>query len=158
MSHLNAVPADAPLSCRGPHVTLTYMSRRDSGAVEEAKNRLVEAERAYQSARTSEHVARGVRDDAIVEAHRLGLSSRAIGELIGGMDQANVVRARRRATSRQEVVPGGLLSPADAVRRSGLTPEAFVTAVRQGRIEPVAVKGQVRAFRPEDVDQLQRSA
>ena len=74
------------------------------------------------------------------------------------MDQANVVRARRRSITRRDVVPGGLLSPADAVRRSGLTPAAFVAEVRAGRIKPVAVGGEVRAFRPEDVDALQRSA
>lgn len=134
------------------------MSRRDADAVDAARQRLIEAERAYQSARTDEYVARLVRDDAIVEAHRSGLSSRAIGELIGGMDQANVVRARRRAITRREVVPDGFLSPADAVRRSGLTPAAFVAAVRQGRIRPVDVGGEVRAFRPEEVEALQRSA
>lgn len=134
------------------------MSRSDTSTIEQAKQRLMKAERAYQSARAGEQVARSVRDDAIVEAHRSGLSSREIGELIGGMDQANVVRARRRATSRQEVVPEGLLSPADAVRRSGLTPAAFVAAVRQGRIRPVDVGGEVRVFRPEEIDTLQRSA
>lgn len=126
--------------------------------IEEAKERLLAAERAYQAARADEELARLVRDEAIVEAHRSGLSSRAIGELIGGMDQANVVRARRRATARREEVPRQLLSPVDAVRRSGLSPAEFVAAVRQGRIEPVETGGDTRAFRPEDVEALQRSA
>lgn len=90
--------------------------------IEQAKQRLMKAERAHQSARAGERVARSVRDDAIVEAHRSGLSSREIGELIGGMDQTNVVRARRRATSRQEVVPDGFLSPAEAPVIPGCVP------------------------------------
>lgn len=140
------------------YVKLTYVSPRDAGAVDAAKKRLIEAQRAYESARKGEHAARLVRDDAMVEAHRSGLSSRAIGDILGGMDQANVVRARRRALTRRDAVPDGLLSPSDALRRSGLTPSAFVNAVRRGRIEPVAVEGEIRAFRPEDVDALQRSA
>lgn len=134
------------------------MSATDAGVTEEAKERLLAAERAYQAARADGELARLVRDEAIVEAHRSGLSSRVIGELIGGMDQANVVRARRRATARREEVPRRLLSPVDAVRRSGLSPAEFVAAVRQGRIGPVETGGDTRAFRPEDVEALQRSA
>jgi hypothetical protein len=70
------------------------------------------------------------------------------------MGQPNVVRARRRAATRREVIPGGLLSPADAVRSSGLTLREFVAAVRQGRITPVPLEGGVRAFKPEDAAAL----
>lgn len=138
------------------YVILTYVKPRDADAVDAARKRLIDAQRAYESARIGEYTARLVRDDAMVEVHRAGLSSRAIGEILGGMDQANVVRARRRAVTRREAVPEGLLSPADALRRSGLSPSALVNAVRRGQINLVAVEGEVRAFRPEDVDALQR--
>jgi len=60
----------------------------------------------------------------------------------------------RRVASRTQVLPGGLLSPADAVRASGLRPKEFVAAVRDGRINPVEPLAGVRAFRPEDVRRL----
>jgi hypothetical protein len=125
--------------------------------VDAAKQRLIEAEEEYQRARTDDYVARLIRDSVIVDAHRAGLSSRAISELVGDIGQPNVVRARRRAVSQSEVVPEGLLSPADALRESGLGPRAFILAVRVGSLATVELPGAVRAFRAEDVARL-RSA
>jgi hypothetical protein len=121
---------------------------------DETRRRLLEAEAEYQRARTADYVARLIRDSAIVDAHRAGLSSREISELVGDIGQPNVVRARRRAVTRPEVVPQGLLSPVDALRASGLGPRDFITAVRSGGIAPVDLPGGVRAFRPEDVKRL----
>ncbi len=103
-------------------------------------------------------MTRLIRDAAIVEAHRAGLSSREISELVGDIGQPNVVRARRRAVSRREAVPDGLLSPADALRASGLAPKEFITRVRSGRVRPIDLPGGVRAFRKEDVERLRTSA
>jgi hypothetical protein len=64
--------------------------------------------------------------------------------MIGDIGQPNVVRARRRAVTRREIVPEGLLSPVDALRASGLGPHDFITAVRSGRIAPVDLPGGVR--------------
>jgi hypothetical protein len=122
--------------------------------IERARQRLVEAEAEYQRARIEDYVTRLIRDSAIVDAHRAGLSSRAIGELVGDMSQPNVVRARRRATTRREVVPGGLLSPVDALRASGLGARDFILAVREGRLPVLDLSDGVRAFRPADVTQL----
>ncbi len=99
-----------------------------------------------------------IRDSTIVEAHRAGLSSREISELVGDIGQPNVVRARRRAIARREVVPDGLLSPADALRSSELSPKEFIELVRTGRLRPVEVPGGVRAFRKEDIEQLGTTA
>ena len=123
-----------------------------------ARNRLIEAEEEYQSARVDDYVSRLVRDSAIVDAHRAGLSSGEISKLVGDIGQPNVVRARRRAVTRREVVPKGLLSPADAVRESGLGPRDFILAVRERRIVPVELPGAVRAFRVEDVHTLQSAS
>ena len=68
------------------------------------RQRLIEAEEEYQRARTDDYVTRLVRDSAIVDAHRAGLSSREISTLVGDIGQPNVVRARRRAVTRREVV------------------------------------------------------
>lgn len=125
--------------------------------MEAARTRLIEAEQEYQRARVDDYVARLVRDSAMVDAHRAGLSSNEISRLLGDMGQPNVVRARRRAMTRREVVPGGLISPADAVRESGLGPREFIEAVRSGRLASVELPGGVRAFRIEDVRRL-RSA
>jgi DNA-binding transcriptional ArsR family regulator len=122
--------------------------------LESVRARLAAAEAEYRRALTEDYIARLIRDDAIVEAHRSGLSSREISEIVGDIGQPNVVRARRRAATRRDAIPGGLLSPADAVRQSGLSPAEFVGAVREGRIVPVELEGGVRAFRPEDIDQL----
>jgi len=122
--------------------------------VDEARKRLIEAEEEYQRARTDDYVSRLIRDSAIVDAHRAGLSSRAISELVGDIGQPNVVRARRRAATRREVVPAGLLSPADAIRQSGLGPRSFIQAVREGRLATVELPGAVRAFRTEDIVRL----
>jgi len=122
--------------------------------LETARRHLIEAEHEYQRARVDDYVTRLIRDSAIVDAHRLGMSSREISELIGDIGQPNVVRARRRALTRREVVPGGMLGPGEAVRESGLSPGAFIDAVRAGRITPVEVAAGVRAFRVEDVRQL----
>ena len=122
--------------------------------IERARQRLVEAEAEYQRARNEDHVTRLIRDSAIVDAHRAGLSSCAIGELVGDMSQPNVVRARRRATTRRDVLPGGLLSPVEALRASGLGAREFILAVREGRLPVVDLSNGVRAFRPEAVTQL----
>jgi hypothetical protein len=122
--------------------------------LEVARRNLVQAEQEYQRARVDDYVTRLVRDSAIVEAHRLGMSSREISSLIGDIGQPNVVRARRRALARREFVPGGMLAPGDAVRESGLGPRAFIRAVRAGRVTPVEVTPGVRAFRVEDIEQL----
>ena len=123
--------------------------------LDEARQRLAEAETEYRRALTDDYITRLIRDDAIVEAHRCGLSSREISEIVGDIGQPNVVRARRRAVTRREVLPDGLLSPADAVRASGLNPREFVEAVRSNRITPVALDGGIRAFKPEDVTAIE---
>ena len=124
--------------------------------IETARQRLLEAEGEYQRARDGDYVSRLIRDSAIVDAHRAGLSSREISELIGDIGQPNVVRARRRAIARREVVPDGMLSPADALRESGLGPSEFIALVRAGELRAVAFHGGVRAFRREDIEQLRR--
>jgi hypothetical protein len=121
--------------------------------LERARQHLVEAEAEYRRTRVEDYVTRLIRDSAIVDAHRAGLSSRSIGELVGDMSQPNVVRARRRAVTQRDVVPGGLLSPVDALRASGLGVREFILAVREGRLPVVEVSNGARAFRPEDVTQ-----
>jgi len=121
------------------------------------RQRLVEAEQEYRRTRADDYVVRLIRESAIVDAHRGGMSSREISELAGDIGQPNVVRTRRRAVTRREVVPGGLLAPADAVRVSGLGPAKFIGAVREGRIKSMDVGAGVRAFRPEDVRALAAS-
>ncbi len=125
---------------------------------EVARQRLEEAEAEYKRARSEDYITRQVRDSVIVEAHRAGLSSREISELVGDIGQPNVVRARRRAISRRNVVPDGLLSPADALRLSGMTPKEFITEVRSRRVHPVELGGGVRAFREEDIEHLRANA
>lgn len=122
------------------------------------RQRLVEAEAEYRRARSEDYVARAIRDAAIVEAHRAGMSSSEISGLIGDIGQPNVVRARRRAMTRRLAAPGELLSPADAVRVSGLTVAEFITAVRDGRLHPVDIGGGASEFRPEDVNALRTTA
>lgn len=122
------------------------------------RQRLVEAEAEYRRARSEDYVARVIRDAAIVDAHRAGMSSSEISALIGDIGQPNVVRARRRAMTRRLATPGDLLSPADALRTSGLSPQEFITAVREGRLHPVDIGGGASAFRPEDVNALRTTA
>lgn len=129
-------------------------ANKKSDDLDSTRARLAAAEAEYRRALTEDYITRLIRDDAIVEAHRSGLSSREISEIVGDIGQPNVVRARRRAVTRREGIPGGLLSPADAVRESGLSPAEFVGAVREGRIVAVELEGGVRAFRPEDVTQI----
>lgn len=123
-----------------------------------ARRRLEEAETEYSRTRSEDYVTRVIRDAEIVEAHRAGLSSREISELVGDIGQPNVVRARRRAVTRREMVPDGLLSPADALRLSGMHPKEFITEVRSGRLRAVDLPGGIRAFRKEDVESLRASA
>jgi hypothetical protein len=131
------------------------MSKVEANAeIDQARERLIEAEEEYQRARNDEDLSRHLRDSAIVNAHRAGLSSRAISELVGDIGQPNVVRARRRATTKGEVIPSDLLSPTDALRESGLTAREFILAVRDERIPTVVLPGAVRAFRIEDVRRL----
>ncbi len=133
-------------------------SEATSQDVEDARRRLIEAEIEYQRARTDDYVIRLIRDSAIVEAHHMGLSSREISGLVGDIGQANVVRARRRALTRREVVPDGLLSPAEALRFSGLSPKDFISLVRNGRLQAIELPGGVRAFRTEDIEHALTSA
>lgn len=137
---------------------MTYMGeatdKADSSDLDTLRRRLTEAEQEYRRTRADDHVVRLIRDSAIVDAHRGGMSSREISDLVGDIGQPNVVRARRRATTRREVILGGMLSPADALRASGLGPAEFITAVRDGRITSVEVDAGVRAFRAEDVQAL----
>jgi hypothetical protein len=123
----------------------------------EARRRLIEAETEYQRARADDYVALLIRDSAIVDAHRSGLSSREISELVGDIGQPNVVRARRRAVTRREIVPDGLISPADALRASGLSAKEFIDLVRKHDLRTVELAGGVRAFRPEDIEPLRRA-
>lgn len=51
--------------------------------------------------------------------------------------------------------PDGFLSPADAIARTGVGPDAFLDAVEEGRIVPVELPRGVVAFRLEDVDALE---
>jgi len=125
---------------------------------EEARRHLIEAEAEYQHARAGDYVALRIRDAAMVEAHRAGLSSREIGELVGDMGQPNVVRARRRALTRSEVIPDGLLSPVDALRDSGMTARDFIAAVRNGEIQTIDLPGGVRAFKVEDIKRKRQSS
>jgi len=133
-------------------------SAHNAVGLDEVRARLVEAEVEYQRARTDDYVARIVRDASIVDAHRAGLSSSEISKLVGDIGQPNVVRARRRAVTRREVVPDGLLSPADALRQSGLHPREFITAVRTGSLPVVELPAGVRAFRVEDVQRLRAAS
>ena len=135
---------------------MTYVTQFETEQLEsgEARRTLIEAEIEYQRARSDDYVARLIRDSAIVDAHRSGLSSREISELVGDMGQPNVVRARRRAVTRRETVPDDLLSPADALRASGLSAKVFIDHVRQRNLHPVELAGGVRAFRPEDIERL----
>lgn len=126
--------------------------------IDDARAKLLEAELEYQRARADDYVTRLIRDAAMVEAHRAGMSSREISDLLGGIGQPNVVRARRRATSRVETLPQGLLSPVDAVRESGLSPREFVMAVQDRRITAVEPVAGVWAFRSEDVRRLIRAS
>lgn len=137
---------------------MTYMSEsegdRTSDQLAMLRQRLIEAEDEYRRTRTEDYVVRLVRDATIVDAHRGGMSSREISALVGDIGQPNVVRTRRRAITRRDVVPHDLLDPADAVRASGMGPAAFISAVREGRIKPVELAGGIKAFRTEDVDAL----
>jgi hypothetical protein len=108
----------------------------------------VEAQAEFQRAQ-GEYVARQVRDSAVVDAVRAGVSTHEIKDLVPDLT---------RAVTRRNRVPGVLLSPTDALRLSGLTARQFLDAVRAGRISPVQLPGDVRAFRPEDVVLLRPSA
>lgn len=127
------------------------MSRKDQPALEEARQKLIEAEDEYRRS-PADYVAMIIRDSAVVEAHRRGMSTDEIRELVPDLGD------RRRAVTRREAVPGGFLSPAEAVSVSGLGPRAFVAAVRDGRIQPVEVSPGILAFRPEDIDDLRATA
>jgi len=129
-------------------------SARTSEEVDLARRRVVEAEREYQRD-PEDYITRKVRDATVVDAYRNGLlSSRELSDLVKDLGRRNVVGLQRRAITRRDVVPGGMLDPADALRASGLDPRDFILAVREGRIRPVEVGGGVRAFRAEDVDHL----
>ena len=120
----------------------------------QTREQLVDAEAQYRRALNEDYITRLIRDDAIVEAHRSGMSSREISEIVGDIGQPNVVRARRRSAARRDALPNDLLSPTDAVRASGMTPALFVAAVREGRITPVVLENDIRAFRPNDVETI----
>src|SRR5688500_1676273 len=101
--------------------------------VEQALADLQEAQAALDDARRAEYTALRVRDEAMVAAHRAGASSREIGE-VTGMNQPNVARGRRRAVTRREVIPSGLLGPTEALRASGLGVRDFVAKVESGEL------------------------
>jgi hypothetical protein len=98
---------------------------------------------------------RVIRDGLIARAHRGGIHQREISALVSDMGQPNVARAQKRAVTRRDAVPGGMLAADDAQEQSGLRPAAFLEAVRTGRIEPkpTGTTG-VWAFLPEDVNRL----
>ncbi len=136
---------------------VTYVGQAKNSPANELatiRQRLVEAEEEYRRTRAEDYVVRLVRDATIVDAHRGGMSSREISALVGDIGQPNVVRTRRRAITRRDTVPHGLLDPADAVRASGMGPAAFISAVREGRIKPVELAGGAKAFLTEDVEGL----
>src|ERR1035438_5789690 len=143
-------PSRLVSSCPPCHTDI--VSEQESSAeVDNVRQRLIEAEEEYQRARTDDYVTRLVRDSAIVDAHRAGLSSREISTLVGDIGQPNVVRARRRTVTRREVFPAGLLSPADAVRESGLgransfTPAGKVACLQSNSLAEFARSG-LRTF------------
>jgi hypothetical protein len=116
--------------------------------VDQALAELRQAQEALELARRAEYTALRVRDEAMVAAHRAGASSSVIGE-ITGMNQPNVARGRRRAATRREVIPTGLLGPSEALRASGLPVKEFVRLVESGELPSVEVYPGVHAFRPE---------
>ena len=60
--------------------------------IAEARRRLTDAEAEYQRAQSEVYVTRDIRDSAMVEAHRAGVSSSEISQLVGDIGQPNVVR------------------------------------------------------------------
>ena len=135
------------------YVASSTQADRES-AVEALRGRLIEAEHEYRRTRADDYVARVIRDALIVEAHRAGMSSKEISGLVGDIGQPNVVRARRRAITRREVVPDGMLPPDEALEVSGLRPAEFMGAIREERIALAEAGSGVWAFRPEDVKAL----
>ena len=82
-------PSRLVSSCPPCHTDI--VSEQESSAeVDNVRQRLIEAEEEYQRARTDDYVTRLVRDSAIVDAHRAGLSSREISTLVGDIGQPNV--------------------------------------------------------------------
>jgi hypothetical protein len=116
------------------------------------RTHLAEAEREYQNDRTHDYIARVIRDGLIVRAHRGGIHQREISTIVSNIGQPNVARAKTRAVTRRDVVPGGMIAADDAQERSGLGPAAFMAAVRAGQIvpRPTSIPG-VWAFNAEDV-------
>jgi len=112
-------------------------------SVEDARRRLEEAERLLRAC-PDDYVLRRLRNGAVVDALRAGVSQEVVTEIADDLG----------SFARVEVVPGGLLGPADTIRRSGLDPEAFVEAVRSGRLPVVDLPGGVRAFGVHEVDAL----
>lgn len=144
------------------HLTLIYVTLicvntlNDAQARQQAvRTALTEAEREYKNARTHDYVARVIRDGLIVNAVRAGISQKEISGLVGDMSQPNVARAHKRAFTRRDVVPDGMLAADDALEQSGLGPAAFMDAVRTGRIaaKPIGTSG-AWAFLPEDIRAL----
>jgi hypothetical protein len=141
------------------HVTLTYVTLTYMDATLDAQARrdalradLAEAEREYQTTRTYDYIALVIRDGLIVRAHRGGIHQREISALVSGMGQPNVARAKTRAVTRRDVVPGSMVAADDAQEQSGLGPAAFMAAVRAGQIVPRPTGSPgVWAFNPEDV-------
>lgn len=133
---------------------LTYMSTNiDAQARQDAlRADLEEAEREYQNARALDYIARVIRDGLIVRAHRGGIHQREISAIVSNIGQPNVARAQKRAITRRDVVPGGMVAADDAQEQSGLGPAAFMDAVRAGQIVPRPTGSPgVWAFNPEDL-------
>ncbi len=113
---------------------------------------LAEAEREYQNDRTHDYIARVIRDGLIVRAHWGGIHQKEISAIVSNIGQPNVARAQKRAITRRDVVPGGMMAADDAQEQSGLGPAAFMAAVRSGQIVPRPTGSPgVWAFNPEDV-------
>ncbi len=110
------------------------------------------AEAEYQRARVDDDVTRFIRDSAIVEAHRAGMSSRMISELVGDIGQPNVVRARAGGPRDERS------SPVDCSRlptrygvRGSMSPDSSGASARAtcGRSN---LQEALEHFDPEDVD------
>ena len=108
--------------------------------VEDARQRLIDAERRWVTSNPPDFEAREDRDDALVLAIRSGVDRDEIAGIVADLRSTEPV--------------GGLLRSVDAIRRTSLTPEQFVAAVRDGRLALRTLASGRRAFAAEDVDAL----
>jgi hypothetical protein len=122
--------------------------------LEALREKLEAAQMVYEDSKTDQHVARMIRDGALIAAHRAGVAPEEIAEAIGEDDVTDVVRIRRRAMSHREVLPVDLLSPSQALRLSTLNPSQFIDAVRDGKIEKVLLEKGAVGFKRSEVEAL----